>query len=297
MQRSHKGILIFAIGTIIVPGMDAIGKILTTTVSPVQIAFFRFLLQLPMILLLLAWRKRLPSLLILDAKTHFVFCLRGFFLSIATICFVTALSKMQLADAIAIFLLEPIFLTFLSSMILRERVGWINILIIMVGFSGALVIIGPSFEDFGWYAIMPLISAISFALYLLVTRFLMSTESSFTVHFYTTFSGVIFIAIFWGILQLSSVDYLATITMPNMYECMLMLGLSIVGLLGHLLITLAFRYTSASTLAPLGYIEIASATLLGFVIFGDIPSFLSWVGIFLIIASGLLVYLNEKRIS
>ena len=297
MPRSYYGIILFSLAMLLVPGMDALSKLLTQTMSPGQATLARFLLQLPFVFVIIFWRGQVSSLTKIDVQTHLVFFLRGFFLAVATTCFFVALSKMKLADAIAIFLLEPMILTILSSLILKEKVGWQQVFIILLGLIGALLVIRPSYTAIGLYALLPLGAAFAFALYLLVTRFLMSDkQGSLVVHFYTNVAGVVTtLCIVMLLFFIGDFEDFVVFSVPTAYEWYLLFGLTLVGMASHLILTVAFRYTMSSTLAPLQYIEIVSATILGYLIFKEIPSLLSWVGIFLIVFSGLLVYLYERK--
>jgi S-adenosylmethionine uptake transporter len=152
---------------LLVPAIDAIAKFLTDALAPAQIAWARFFFQMLFLAPLALRRPRLVELA--DTPLHL---LRGALIAAATTCFFTALTVMPLADNIAIFFVEPLILSLLAGVILREGIGWRRIAAILVGFAGAMLIVRPSFAAFGVYALLPLVAATFFAFYLLLTRLL-----------------------------------------------------------------------------------------------------------------------------
>ena len=108
---------------------------------------------------------------------------RGFLIALATTLFFTAIRVMPLADAIAIFFVQPFVVTILAALLLGERFGWRRMLAIAVGFCGALLIIKPSYEVFGLTALLPVCTACCFAGYVILTRWLAKTQSTMSMQF------------------------------------------------------------------------------------------------------------------
>lgn len=288
-EPHERGMILMAMAMLIVPGIDAFAKLLVATISAGEIATSRFLLQALFLLPIVWWQR--PSLTGLQPSLQ---VLRGALIGVTTILFFAALRYMPLADAIAIFFVEPLILTLLSPWLLGEQVGWRRYAAVAVGLSGAVIIIRPGLTAFGPAALLPLLAATCFALYLVLTRRLAQTVDPYLMQFTGGISAfaVLSIALMFGTTFEIAV---LTFVWPNAREILLMLGLGIVGCIGHLLIVAAFARAPASLLAPFQYLEIISATLLGLIIFGDFPAWSTWVGMAIIISAGLYVFHRERR--
>ena len=276
---------------LVVPGMDAIAKWLSASISAGQVVWCRFAFQTLMLLpFFLAARGKF---LLADMPIH---AARGGIMVFGTIVFFTALKHLPIADAIAIFFVEPLILTLLARFFLAEKIGWRRLSAVVAGFIGALIVIRPNFEAFGWPAILPLASALTFAVYLIITRTLSQREDPIRMQFYSgVFGGVIAtfligfgVALEWPLL---------TPKWPTHIEWGLMFALALVSTVGHLLVVYAFQRAPAGLLAPFQYIEIIGATLLGLLIFGDFPDPLTWVGVAIIVGSGLYVFHREHTLA
>lgn len=286
------GIIIMTIAMMILPAMDVVAKLLTRELSSGLAAWSRFSFQALYLLPLIAFRRtgqKIPQQLHLHA-------LRGLLIAAATLLFFSALSYMPVADAIAIFFVEPLLLTLLSPFFLGERIGWRRVSAALIGFIGAIIIIQPGNSAFGWSALLPLGAASCFAFYLILTRKLAQRADPITVQFYAGVFG--FIALSSALLagNHAGISFLA-ISAPSPTQWGLMALLGAIGCAGHLLVVLAFRFLDASFLAPFQYLEIVSAVLLGWFVFGDLPVATTWYGVAIIISSGLYIYLRERKVN
>ncbi len=116
-------------------------------------------------------------------------------ITISMVSFVTTLKVMEVADAIAIFFVEPIILTILCSIFLKETIGWRRYTACGVGFFGAMLIIQPSFQEVGFVALLPVVSALCIAIFALMTRVLSHREDPWPMQFQTGVWGMLFCAI------------------------------------------------------------------------------------------------------
>ncbi|MFV2093186.1 MAG: DMT family transporter, partial [Hyphomicrobiales bacterium] len=219
---------------------------------------------------------------------------RGVLLAVATLMFFTSLAVLPLADAIAIFFVEPLILTVLSAVFLGEPVGWRRLLAVAVGFIGALIIIRPSFAIFGPTALLPLGTALAFAIYLVLTRLLVVAESTVTLQFYAGVFGslAMTVALWLGVVGDISV---LTPAMPSARQWLLLALMGLIATVGHQFVVLAIRRVGAGMVAPFQYMEIISATLLGMVLFDEFPDTATWAGVGIIVGAGLYVYIRERR--
>ena len=215
---------------------------------------------------------------------------------VGTVVFFTALKHLPIADAIAIFFVEPLILTLLAALLLREKVGWRRLMAVLFGFSGALIVIRPNFEAFGWPAMLPLVSAFTFSMYLIITRTLSQREHPIRMQFYSGISGSVFATLLMGF-GIELQWPLFELTVPTRFEWCLLIGLAVISTAAHLLVVYAFQRGPAGLLAPFQYIEIIGATILGLLMCGDFPDALTWVGVVIIVMSGLYVFHRERIVA
>jgi len=287
----QQGILLMVVAMLLLPGIDAIAKGVSDHVGAGQVTWSRFLFQT---LLLLPFALMGGGLKV--GKRLWVHAARGFLIALATVLFFTSLKKMPLADAISIFFIEPFILTMMSVVFLGEKVGWRRLLALMAGFGGALIIIRPSYEVFGMTALLPVGAAFTFALYMVLSRMLVVGGSIVTMQFYAGVFGFLTMSVaLWVGYEIQFP--VLTPVIPTLAEWMLLAGLGAIATGGHMLIVLAIRRVGASMVAPFQYLEIISATILGLVFFGDFPSSTTWIGVTIIIASGLYVFYRERRLA
>lgn len=271
--------------------MDVIAKHLGNSMAPGQVAWSRFFFQ-ALLLAPFAWRLRSVTSL---SQWH-LHALRGFLIAAATLCFFLSLKRLPLADAIAIFFVEPLILTLLSPIFLGETIGWRRLSAVVTGFIGALIIIKPGGNVFGLYSVLPLCAASFFAFYLILTRKLAQQIDPVLIQFYTGLSAVTTLSIALLAGSIWQVSFLNPIW-PDQVQWGFMATLGAIGCVGHLLVVHAFRILDAGTLAPFQYFEIIGAVIFGWYFFSDIPSKSTWLGITIIVGSGIYVYWREQTVQ
>lgn len=289
------GSLLMITGMLMIPAMDAIAKWLANMegMSPGQVTFYRFLFQL---LCLIPFVIASGGFASLRPKHLWTNLLRGVLLAIASLMFFTAVAYMPIADAIAIFFVEPFILTAASAVFLGEKVGWRRWLAIAVGFAGALLIIQPSFEVFGAVALLPLGTATVFAAYLILNKVASHDDSPLVMQYVAGIGGALFLGLVLVGGNLFAIDNFEPSVPKSFNVWFLVALLGTIAAFGHLLVIRAFRMAPASLLAPFQYFEIISATLLGYIFFGDFPNLSKWVGILIIVLSGLFIVWREHRV-
>jgi S-adenosylmethionine uptake transporter len=276
---------------LMLPGLDAIAKWLSGSVSSGQVTWSRFFFQIILMAPLLL-RTRGPWL----TRTLFLHAARGFLIAAATLLFFSGLKYLPIADAISIFFIEPLLVTLLSAVLLGESIGWRRVSAISIGFVGALVIIRPTFSEVGWPVLFPVGAAFCFSFYILLTRKLVKREDPIRLQFFAGIFGflVMTLSLYFG--TRNHVEIL-TAVWPSNFEWLLLLALGIIATIGHLLVVHAFRRAPVSVLAPFQYVEIIGATFLGLLIFDDFPDAITWLGISIIVGSGIYVFHRESRLS
>jgi drug/metabolite transporter (DMT)-like permease len=184
--------------------------------------------------------------------------------------------------------------TALSAIVLGEVVGPRRWSAVVIGLAGAVVIIRPGSGLFGLVALLPLTAAVLYACYLIVTRHLTSSAAPISTHFFTAVVSVVAVGI--PLLFGMAVNVpLITPVAPTPAEWGFLAIVGLISTVSHFLIILAYGRAPASTLAPITYFEIVGATILGYLVFGDFPDFWTWVGVAVIVSSGLYVVFRARK--
>ncbi len=159
---------------------------------------------------------------------------------------------------------------------------------------GALIIIRPNWAAYGPAAAWPLATALLFACYMLVTRVMSLGGRTLVLQFWTSAFAALWIGalIAWG--DAAQVPTLAA-TLPRPVDLVLAAGLGLIGIAAHQLLAQGLARAEASLVAPMQYLEIVSATALGWLVFGNFPDRLTWAGTAVIVAAGLYVFHRERR--
>jgi S-adenosylmethionine uptake transporter len=295
LPRRHSpevtiGLTMMFLAVLVSPIIDIFSKLATATVPPVEVTAVRFILQLLFALPTMAFKRSWGVWSFRNTGLHIA---RGGVLTMSMICFVTTLKVMEVADAIAIFFVEPIILTILSSIFLKETIGWRRYSACAVGFLGAMLIIQPSFQNIGPVALLPMVTAFCIAIYALLTRVASHHEDAWPMQFQTSLWGLVFSVALLYFGRDSGLPILDTVA-PSGIATLHLLGVGASAAVSGILSVYAYRSAPASTLAPLQYFEIVSATIFGWLVFGNFPDLIKWVGIAIIVASGLFILWRER---
>ena len=273
---TRQGVLLIVLGLSIAAMTGAVMKLLSDDLTAYQITWFRFfgfaLVLLPIVMVRLGRSAMQPARPLMQI-------LRGITMASATVAFVVGARTIEYADAIAILYAYPFLLTLLATIFLGERVRWLGWLGVLGGFLGVLLVMRPSFTSFNVGSLYVFICAVIVSVQMALNRKL----------------GVIahpLVTSLWGAIVATAV---LTLFLPFHWQPVttdhipLLFLLVVSGTLNQTLIVFAFAKAPASTLAPFTYSEIVAAVIIGFLVFGTLPDWLSWFGILLIIASGLIV--------
>lgn len=292
-DRPVLGVTLMLGFCLVAPLGDAMAKLLGEAVPLGQVLLFRFAFQAVILLPLVAWSGRAWRMNRRVLRLTFVRTL----LHIAGIAAMfTALQYLPLADAVAIAFVMPFILLILGKYILGEEVGHKRIIACVVGFCGTLMVIQPSFASVGWPALLPLVVAFTFSFFILTTRQIAKETDPIGLQLV---SGLIASALIAPVVVAgtwSSTPVIGAI-LPTAYDWTLLVGIGFFGTAAHLLMTWSLRYAPSATLAPLQYIEIPIATVIGLMMFADFPNALALAGICITTAAGLYVVFRERQIA
>lgn len=278
-----RGILLFAAGVLVLACMDTTTKYLAVRYDVPLIVGVRYVVNCLLMLVVLtpSYGKRL----IQSQRTGLVI-VRAACLAAASIFMGFALKRMPVAESTSIVFLAPTIVLLLARPVLGERIGIWGWVAALAGFTGVLLVAHPGsgLEPIG--VGLTLATAVVTAMYQLLSRVLASTERTMTLLFYTALVG----AIVFGL----AAPWFWDGRLPRTFDLALFLSLGIYSGVGHYLFTAAHRFAPASTLAPIGYLQVMWAGLLGWVVFGHVPVALTVLGMVVIIASGALVALTRR---
>ena len=288
-----NGLLLMLLAMLAAPLIDIFSKLATDSTSPTMITAARFVFQALFMLPIVLWHGLWRNFSWRMSGYH---AIRAAIITVSMICFVATLAVMPVADAIAIFFVEPIILTILASIFLGETIGWRRYTACGVGFIGAMIVIRPSFEEVGLIAVLPVITAFCVAVFALMTRALAPRENPWAMQFQMSVWGIPICALLLLAGDLTDVEFL-TSSLPDLTVSLWLVGVGFFAALSGILAVYAYRVAPASVLAPLQYFEIVSATLVGWLVFGDFPDAVKWLGISIIVGSGLYIIWRERRVA
>lgn len=212
---------------------------------------------------------------------------RGASIGIATLCAALSLQRIPVAEMVSIFYMAPIVVIVLSGPLLGEAPGWRRILCGVAGFCGVLLIARPGGGLDGIGVLFAMGAAASSVFYHLLSGRLGASEGAPAMQLYTSVVGLL--------MFLALVPWSLGGPPPGALEMALLPAIGVLGFAGHYLLTLAYRYASAATIAPLGYAHLVWAGLLGWFAFGHVPALPAMFGMALIAAGGVAAALVSRR--
>lgn len=290
-DRPFLGILFMLAFCVLAPLGDSFAKLLSETIALGVLLLIRFGFQAVFLLPIVVWQGRglgLPSGLLkwtlLRTALHMVGIGMMF----------SALRFLPLADAVAIAFVMPFIMLLLGHFVMQETVGPHRITACAVGFIGTLLVIQPNFAEVGAPALLPLGVAVVFALFMMVTRKIAQQVDPIRLQ---TISGLQACLLLIPFLTLWPSTRAGLDMGLSLETCLLLLGLGLIGTVAHLFMTSSLRFAPASTLAPMQYLEIPFGTVIGWVIFSDLPNGLAAIGICITILAGLYIIARERRLA
>ena len=281
--------------------MDAVIKSLSGSYPLHEIVMIRSVVALLPTLIIVHLEGGLGLLGTSRPGLHLV---RGLLVAVSNMTFYLALAAMPLAEATAIFFIAPLFITSLSGPMLGEHVGWRRWIAVFVGFVGILIIMRVGTGAVNWASILPVIAALSYALTQITSRRLGVTEKASVMSFYITLTFIVISAGFWLVagdgsmsgINGPSLEFLFRAwTLPQGNDALIMIMLGFLVALVMYLLSQAYRVARASVIAPFEYVALPLSILWGFLFWREIPDLTALLGIVLIAASGLYVFVRERR--
>lgn len=291
-----KGILFMLLAvTVMFPIMNTTVKYLQADYPYGQVVFARYAGHMFFVAVFFAWTIGLK---VFRTTSFRVQLMRSSLLFACTALYFFSLQHIELATAASIGFSAPIIVTALAAPVLGEKVGIRRYMAVLVGFSGALIIIRPGGETFHWAMILVVGNAVSYALYQLLTRKVSASDSPETSIIYTALIGVILSFVMLpGIgnhLAPGFITDTALVVPNNMWDWALFISMGFLGGFGHYFVGKALGLGEASIITLFGYGQLLGALTLGFFVFSDFPDALTLLGAAIIIGSGLYIAYRES---
>jgi len=208
--------------------------------------------------------------------------------ALAIIALLYGLRELPLADVVSLTFGGPIFVTVASIFFLSEKVRIKRWSAVLLGFIGMLLIVQPAFIDLNYYYISPIIFCIFFACVAISVRSLSKTEGNYTIAFYFTSLCTIL-----GLGSILFVDWI----MPTKIDFLIFVVMALCGSIANLLLTQSYRLSEASLVTPIKYLSLVFAIVFGFLIWDEIPKFLTLLGAALVILSSLIIFVRESQLK
>ena len=279
-----KAIVFNLLAWVMLPIMDGFAKYLSADLPVLQITwaryFFTVVFTFPVMLFLfrkyLIWTDK--------PKLQFI---RGLILLCANICFFYAISIISLPKALTLAFIAPLIVTAFSPIFLGEKVGFRRWSAVIIGFVGSLVVIRPGFVEINLASLAALGTGIMYGFYLIITRKLSTSDNPLLTLLLTGIVGAIIISTVMPFVWVK----------PTLNQWSMMAAIGVFACIGHLFLILSLKYADASKLAPFSYFEIVTNIIIGYYFFSHFPDNWTFLGLFVIISSGIYISRREKQIN
>lgn len=283
-HRPLLGVVLLAAGTFLFSVHDATNKLLLDDFNVPVIAAIRYGTQ-TLLLLAILGPTRGPELV--KTKRTGLVLVRALGLALSSLFFGLGLQLMPMPETTAIGYVAPLIVVLLAKPLLNETIGPFGWIAAIVGFAGMLLIVRPGggLDPLGVTYIV--ISIAATVAYNMLSRTLAHSERTIALLFYSSLVG----AIGFGL----AAPWFLNGTVPDTMQVVMFLSLGVTAGIGHFLFTAAYRYAEASLLAPVGYVHLVWATMLGWLVFGHVPDGVTILGMLVVIAAGVLVAFRSLR--
>lgn len=277
------GVLFICLSALTSPLMNGFAKLLGETYSSLQVSWARAFGHVMFMLCAFVPRFGLRMLRTKRLGKHTI---RSGCLFISNLAYFFAIGFIPIGKAASINMIGPLLVAMLAWPMLRERTNIGRVTAVLVGFLGVLIVIRPGSEVFHPAALVIIFSALMNGFYQIFTREIADTEAPETSAIYSSIVGA------FGMLLVLPFVWK---TPSSMTHVLLFCSLGVLGAIGHYFVALALNYAPANVVTPFTYMQMLGSVLVGYIMFGDFPDFMTWVGAGVVIASGLYVGWTQTR--
>lgn len=294
MGGEHRsGLLMALAGFALFSVGDATTKSMAGEWSPLAVAALRFTMGAfalgTFLLVYEGPRAFIPSHPWLQAA-------RGASLGLATMGFFWGVFLLPLTVAVSISFVAPAFAALLSGPLLGEKVRKATWIAVAIAFAGVLVVLRPNVLELGWPAMLPLLTALGMALLVIANRASAGQGSVLSMQFFVAAGAAAVLVAVAGIGALAGVPILE-VGWPDRSVVLRCAMVAVTGTTGHWLIYIGTMRAGASSIAPMTYVQLITASLLGWAMFASIPDLPTIAGSLVIVAAGLILWLDGRALA
>jgi drug/metabolite transporter (DMT)-like permease len=275
-----KAIIFNLLAWVMLPIMDGFAKYLSSDLPVLQITWARYFFTVAFTFPIMFFFYRNQLKWSDKPKLQFI---RGLILLIANICFFYSISVISLAKALTLAFVAPLIVTAFSPMFLGEKVGFRRWSAVVIGFVGSLVVIRPGFVEINPASLAALGTGIMYGFYLIITRKLSTSDNPLLTLLLTGVVGAVIITCVMPFVWVK----------PTLNQWSMMAAIGVFACIGHLFLILSLKYADASKLAPFSYFEIITNIIIGYYFFSDFPDNWTFLGLFIIVLSG--IYISRRE--
>ncbi|MDR3414495.1 MAG: DMT family transporter [Formivibrio sp.] len=277
-RQVMRGIAFYVVTLLLFAYVDTTTKYLANRYTVPLLIWVRYCIHLLFMTVLFVPRERGR---ILIAQQTWLVALRAFSLVLVSLLMGLALQRMPLAEVTAVQFIAPLLVTLLAGPLLKEKIGWVRGVCVVAGFCGVLLVVRPGSNLNGLGLLFVFLGALGNAFYQMISRLLGASERPLVMLYYLALIGFTCTSL--------ALPWFWTGEQPTTFDFFLLISLGLVGVIGHLLFSYAYRDAPASTLAPITYLQLFWSGILGWLVFGHIPTGLTLLGMLIITVSGAVV--------
>ena len=279
-----KAIIFKLLAGVMLSIKDGFAKFLSSDLSVLQIAWARYFFAVAFVFSIMFFFFRKNLVWTDKPKLQLI---RGLILLTANLLFFYSISIISLAKALTLAFIAPLVVTAFSPIFLGEKVGFKRWSAVIIGFIGSMVVIRPGFVETNLASLAALGTGVTYGFYLIITRKLSSSDNPLLTLLLTGVVGAIIISFVMPFVWIK----------PTFNQWSMMAAIGIFACIGHLFIILSLKYADASKLAPFSYFEIVTNIIIGYYIFSDFPDKWTFLGLFIIIFSGIYISRRENIVK
>ena len=279
-----KAITFNLLAWVMLPIMDGFAKYLSSDLPVLQITWARYFFTVAFTLPIMFFFFRKNLVWTDKPKLQLI---RGLILLTANVCFFYSISIISLAKALTLAFIAPLIVTAFSPIFLGEKVGFRRWSAVIIGFIGSMVVIRPGFVEINLASLAALGTGVMYGFYLIITRKLSSSDNPLLTLLLTGVVGAIIISFVMPFVWIK----------PTLNQWSMMAAIGVFACIGHLFIILSLKYADASKLAPFSYFEIVTNIIIGYYFFSDFPDKWTFLGLFIIILSGIYISRRENIVK
>ena len=279
-----KAITFNLLAWVMLPIMDGFAKYLSSDLPVLQITWARYFFTVAFTLPIMFFFFRKNLVWTDKPKLQLI---RGLILLTANVCFFYSISIISLAKALTLAFIAPLIVTAFSPIFLGEKVGFRRWSAVIIGFIGSMVVIRPGFVEINLASLAALGTGVMYGFYLIITRKLSSSDNPLLTLLLTGVVGAIIISFVMPFVWIK----------PTLNQWSMMAAIGIFACVGHLFIILSLKYADASKLAPFSYFEIVTNIIIGYYFFSEFPDKWTFLGLFIIILSGIYISRRENIVK